>query len=267
MFMPSSVEFDGQGMTTRSPEMASFSHKCSLLSQYFKESGSFGDLSLGIKYANKNVNATTDMTNRTVATMNLFPVDEKLGDVLNQNMEIPRSVRPMELFPQQTGLTEDVDNKNDSSVNRSVTSEPQSAQMTIFYAGRVIVIDDLPADKAKEILFIAAKGSSQFHTACPSNPAKSQPASTPNMAKIPAECSSSVPSRSNPIPNFSNNILKESNQAFPQPIAVDVPIARRASLHRFLEKRKDRITARAPYPTANAVENKSWLGLAAQSSQ
>ncbi|OEL30702.1 Protein TIFY 10c [Dichanthelium oligosanthes] len=52
----------------------------------------------------------------------------------------------------------------------------------------------------------------------------------------------------------------------------DLPIARRNSLHRFLEKRKGRITAKAPYQVKSSVgveaskqatgeKKKSWLGL------
>ncbi|CAN6182416.1 unnamed protein product [Urochloa humidicola] len=62
--------------------------------------------------------------------------------------------------------------------------------------------------------------------------------------------------------------------AAPQPSQnslSDMPIARRNSLHRFLEKRKGRITAKAPYQANSPVgveaskqatgEKKSWLGL------
>ncbi|ONK66072.1 uncharacterized protein A4U43_C06F3870 [Asparagus officinalis] len=51
---------------------------------------------------------------------------------------------------------------------------------------------------------------------------------------------------------------------------ISMPMARRASLHRFLEKRKDRINSRAPYQlndsskigsTTKPLEAKSWLGL------
>ncbi|CAN6204566.1 unnamed protein product [Urochloa humidicola] len=63
--------------------------------------------------------------------------------------------------------------------------------------------------------------------------------------------------------------------AAPQPSQnslSDMPIARRNSLHRFLEKRKGRITAKAPYHQVNSPvgmeaskqatgEKKSWLGL------
>ncbi|ONK71117.1 uncharacterized protein A4U43_C04F4890 [Asparagus officinalis] len=54
----------------------------------------------------------------------------------------------------------------------------------------------------------------------------------------------------------------------------DLPIARKASLHRFFEKRKDRINAKAPYQvnkvkdssatpftTPKEEENQPWLGL------
>nr|CAD1826062.1 unnamed protein product [Ananas comosus var. bracteatus] len=47
-----------------------------------------------------------------------------------------------------------------------------------------------------------------------------------------------------------------------QTTASDMPIARRNSLHRFLQKRKHRINSKAPYQT-NVVkpeeDNKSWL--------
>ncbi|XP_076905671.1 protein TIFY 11d-like [Bidens hawaiensis] len=64
-----------------------------------------------------------------------------------------------------------------------------SSQLSIFYAGQVIVVDDFPPDKALEIMKLAGSG-------------------TPNAVS-------------------------------------DLPLARKASLARFLEKRRERITARA----------------------
>lgn len=105
------------------------------------------------------------------------------------------------------------------SVSKSATAEPQTAQMTIFYAGRVIVFNDFPADKAKEVMLLASKGSSQIQNAFPSIPANSHPALAPNISKTPIESTISIPSSSNALPNFGNNLIQECMQPAPQPIA------------------------------------------------
>lgn len=283
------AEFVGQ-KTARLPEKSCFSLTCSLLSQYLKEKGSFGDLSLGMTCNGEGTGngPTPEMLRQTATTMNLFPVNEKQGDVSSRNMATTArtNFRSMDLFPQQAGFApsvpkEEIQNKIDSSVNNPVTvtatatPEPQTAQMTIFYAGQVIVFNDFPADKAKEVMNLASKGSSQNLTGFPSAPVKTPSVFAPNAAtKAPVESSGSIPPSPNTIPNFGNNLIQERIQPPPQTITSDLPIARKASLHRFLEKRKDRITARAPYQMngfsatpSKPAESKSWLGLAAHTSQ
>ncbi|XP_022730338.1 protein TIFY 10A-like [Durio zibethinus] len=262
--MSCSPEFMGQ-KPARSPEKSSFTQTCNLLSQYLKEKGSFGDLSLGMT-CNVEANGTPEMLR---PTMNFFPVNENSGDVCGRNVAAPRKLRSMDLFPQQACFSSPVAKDDglkrvDSSVtsmNKFAAVEPQTAQMTIFYGGQVIVFNDFPADKAKEIMLLAGKGSSQNNSFNPS-PAKTNSPFTSTMARTTIESGIGVP----PTPNVV--------QPAQRPIPGDLPIARRASLHRFLEKRKDRITTRAPYqisssaaPPSKTGDSKSWLGLAAQSPQ
>ncbi|KAK7848477.1 protein tify 10a [Quercus suber] len=331
-------EFSGQRQG-KSPEKASFSKRCSLLSQYLKEKGSFGDLSLGMT-CNIESNGTPEMYRQSASTMNLFPVNEKLSDVSGQSEAANRNLQSIDLFSQPAGFTtpfpkEEAPKIADSRVNKPATAEPEKAQMTIFYGGQVIVFNDFPADKAKEVMLLASKGTSQSHnTPFASNPAtNNQPAFAPNLARNSVESSTSIatsssgvvppnfgnkiaskgtsqshntPFASNPAtnnqpafapnlarnsvesstsiatsssgvvpPNFGNKVISERAQPSPQPLAADLPIARRASLHRFLEKRKDRITAKAPYqinnpeeaPPTKPADSKPWLGLAAQLKQ
>nr|WEX97642.1 jasmonate-zim-domain protein 2 [Tanacetum cinerariifolium] len=86
---------------------------------------------------------------------------------------------------------------------RATLQQPAAAKqpMTIFYNGQVVVFNDLSPEKVEEIMKIAQSGA-----AAPKKPA----------VKI-EECSKNV-------------IVANS----------DLPIARKASLARFLEKRKDR---------------------------
>ncbi|XP_048227608.1 protein TIFY 10A isoform X2 [Ricinus communis] len=219
---PEFVGLSGQ-KTARLSEKNSFSQKCSLLSQYLKEKGSFGDLSLGITCNNSNNNAdakintgngngASDMIKQTT-TMNLFPMSEKHVDVPNRNMVT--NCRSMDLFPQQSGFVtttpepkEDMQKRADSSVHKPASPESQNAQLTIFYAGQVIVFNDFPADKAKEVMLLATKGNSLNRF--PSVPVKSHPpAFAPSVSKAPAESNSSLSSASNAVLNFSNNLIQE----------------------------------------------------------
>lgn len=213
---------------------STFSQTCNLLSQFVREKRSFGDLGLG-----------------TIA-----------------NFEGRGMQTTMNLFPQQSGFGSGLDKdgvalKADSCVTAPIT-ESEVAQMTIFYAGQVIVFNDFPASKAKEVMDLASKARSQnyFSTSSASNSAQTAVESTNLIPPL-------RPPQHMVVPNYSNN----GNQRPPAPIgSSDLPIVRRNSLHRFLDKRKDRIVARAPYAMNHSTatssskpseSSPSWLGLAA----
>ncbi|XP_059315784.1 protein TIFY 10a-like [Lycium ferocissimum] len=131
----------------------------------------------------------------------------------------------------------------------------EKAQMTIFYAGKVIVFNEFPADKVKEIMILASKKSNSNNVSYAIFPPK------------PIESASQI---------FKNTLIQECSQSqsllktHEYYCPVDLPIARKASLTRFLGKRKDRLTANAPYPIrgqynqkapSKLEESNTWLGL------
>lgn len=81
-------------------------------------------------------------------------------------------------------------------------SEPEKAQMTIFYNGQVMVFNDFPADKVKEIMLLAGKGTS---------PNVVNTFTATNMVTKPAESAASI------VPSFANNLVQETAQGPPQP--------------------------------------------------
>lgn len=166
--------------------------------------------------------------------------------------------------------------------NSSSIRQP-TAQLTIFYSGRVNVYDDVPADKANAIMLLAGTGNSwstkpanegdqdristqlnspspphQAGTPLPVSVAMVAPTVTTTMATTMASktMSFSMPSAPGmgtntiihtlstppPSPLFSLPAEAKPQAAPKRPHAgIELPHARKASLARFLEKRKDRV--------------------------
>ncbi|PHU08230.1 hypothetical protein BC332_24719 [Capsicum chinense] len=227
-------------------QKSQFSQTCNLLSQFLKKKGFVGDLNgLGL---NRNTFESTG-PQQTSTTMDLLPMIEKSGDSSSTTSSVETNAqKPMNLFPQES------------------TKKPEKAQMTIFYGGQVIVFDDFPADKANEIMKLATKKTNK----------QNNPTNVFSYNQKPVDSATT----------FTNNriqeVLPKCQMPMPMPSqtssVADLPIARRNSLTRFLEKRKDRITATAPYQICNNnihknnkkilansknEENKAWLGLGA----
>jgi len=203
----------------------SFAMACSLLSRYVRQNGAAAaDLGLAIR-------AESD-AKRTSADM------EK-GETGKETMD---------LFPQIAGFGSEAATKEAPDAR-----EPEKRQLTIFYGGKVLVFDDFPAEKAKDLMQMASKGSSVAQN--PGLLPPSTAATVTDSTKIAA-----VPAAPIAVANA-------------QKSAADIPQAPKASLRRFLEKRKDRLTAKAPYPGSPSdvtpvkkemSDGQPWLGLGPQ---
>ncbi|KQJ90166.1 protein TIFY 6b isoform X2 [Brachypodium distachyon] len=195
------------------------------------------------------------------------------------------------------------------------TPKPKTAQLTIFYAGSVNVFNNVSAEKAQELMFLASRGSlpsapsavARSPDATFFSPAKvvahevsppkqmqlqklqhvSPPVSgvsKPICAASQAACLSKSASSSNidsTVPKSSSPLavlpISQSPSTHPVTLAATtaaaimpraVPQARKASLARFLEKRKERVTTAAPYPSAKSpMESSDTVGSANDNSK
>lgn len=112
----------------------------------------------------------------------------------------------------------------------TIPVKQSGAQLTIFYSGTVKVFEDIPADKAKAIMLMSSSGN---YTSFPHN-------------NVEEGCGSQAGQK------ISGINLSERSRINPQTLSCkvngDIPIARKHSLKRFLEKRKDRVNAKAGCP-------------------
>ncbi|XP_076886874.1 protein TIFY 10A-like [Bidens hawaiensis] len=177
-----------------------FLHTCNRLSLFLKEKGNIRDLNLEIHAKFDDIaKGVPEASPAKATTVDLLSnIDEKTPQV-----EKPASID----LPQYVIL--------DSSCEPVTNAKTE--QMTFFYEGQVLVLDDVSADRARDLMLMAKNGGKI------ENPIESE-------ARVDVSGS------------------KEASKAVVQGKDSDLPIARRASLHKFLAKRKDRATARAPAP-------------------
>ena len=79
----------------------------------------------------------------------MTPTMNFLGNIENTGQSSMQQAKPMDSLPQFATM-----------VPEEEAMETKRSQMTIFYEGKVLVFDDLPADKAREVMQLARNGSS-----------------------------------------------------------------------------------------------------------
>lgn len=237
-------------------EKSTFSVTCSLLSQYLKEKGSLGELGLSItprplEQAKGKFRAPT--------TISLMPGAALSAENLAKNGADQTASKSVDLFRQHAGFDSLLAPAKEESSMTSHNKEPERNQLTIFYGGKVLVFESFPAEKVKDLMQMASKESSA---------AKNLGFTTPSLTSSRVDLSHQHGSNLAPASGSQQAMLQTSMAKPAQAPASDMPIARRNSLHRFLEKRKDRISTKAPYQVnassssaAKPEDGKSWLNL------
>ncbi|CAO2840299.1 unnamed protein product [Amaranthus hypochondriacus] len=122
-------------------------------------------------------------------------------------------VTNLELFPM-------ADSRELPPAKEKAKNTSNTPSMTIFYRGKVLVFNELPEDNAREIVALATRGTI--------NP------------KVDAQIQTQTQTSRN-INTITTQLAQGTSSL------SDLPLARRVSLHRFMEKRKHRIASNAPY--------------------
>ncbi|CAN7123147.1 unnamed protein product [Brassica rapa subsp. narinosa] len=209
----------------KAPEKSSFSRRCSLFSRYLKEKGNFGNIDIGLsRKLDLELAGKSDLSGQQ-NEIKKADISETRPFALSQKVLVG------EASTSSGGKPRFVDLSEPASL---VVPEPGNSQLTIFFRGKVMVYDEFPEDKAKEIMAAAIEA---HHVAVDSKNTQNLDMNMSNKTNV------VIPDLNEPTSSGTNN---DDHQTGQQHQVVE-RIARRASLHRFFAKRKDRAVARAPY--------------------
>ncbi|XP_058749656.1 protein TIFY 3B-like [Vicia villosa] len=161
----------------------------------------------------------------------------------------PEEFRGLESSPVAVdGVSSNMDDGSmvNFSANKSMAASrmneafPSTNQLTIFYNGNICIYNGIPAEKMQEIMLMASASAKSTET---KNIVKQSPVPSP----MPSSPSSPLAA--------TDNVASSQALCFPAKKSSvcrlqEFPIARRHSLQRFLEKRRDRLGSKAPYPSS-----------------
>ncbi|KAL0419856.1 UNVERIFIED_CONTAM: protein TIFY 4B [Sesamum radiatum] len=152
--------------------------------------------------------------------------------------------------------TKDLDKPDSSVVFRAVLLPPKMSllglgltntpvgQMTIFYCGKINVYDDVPTDKAQAIMHIAASPLQYPEELLVDGSKTLQPFPCLSKAVSAKAPPAILPIHQTVKTNDNSLLLGEENNILREETHLEGPSTRKASVQRYLEKRKDRFKSK-----------------------